>query len=150
MKKALSLLLTLLLLVPVALATAQTVSCPEAGFTLDLPKEYESLPVSTDEPDLLLHLSNGKIDLTVYMSSVGRNASSDLFQILTGDELEYGSVVIGGVEMLYTRSRDDQGDTMMYSWIRDTDNVSLYFLWRGDESSALSAIETIMSTIVFD
>ena len=139
----------LLLLLPV-FASAQTVSCPEAGMTLEVPDSYLLLPGSPDEPELVLHMADQSMDLAVYVSFVGRNAGNDLFQILTGDELDYGSVQIGGVDMLYVRGRDDDGDYQMYSWLMDSDNVSVYFLWRGDEKKALRAVDDIMNSIVFD
>ncbi len=147
MKKLISFLLVVSCLFCAVSASAQTVYCQSGGFSLSLPDSFAELPRSSgDDRDLVLHLSDGSVDLTVYVSYSGADSG---FQVLTGDELEYGSVSFGGMDMFYTRGQDGSGSWATYSWARSRDSVTLYFLWSGNDSSAMKLIREIMSSISF-
>ncbi len=148
MKKLLSLLLFLSLLLLAFSASAQTVSVPSAGFTLTIPDSFSEIPRSpADDPELVLRLADSSLDLTVYVSFSG---GGDLFQLLTGDESEYGSVTVNGMNMLYALGTDIQGNYKMYSWNRSRDSITLYFVWSGSQKEALRLVDSIMSSITFN
>ena len=148
MKKLLSLLLFLSLLLLAFSASAQTVSVPSAGFTLTVPDSFTELPGDPDNPDLVLHLADSGMDLTVYVSYFGRGTVNDLL-ILTGDETGYGSVTLNGKDMVWITGQDGRESFKTYSWLRKQDSVSLYFIWSGSEDATLRAIDEIMSSISF-
>lgn len=128
-------------------ASGQTVFCQSGGFSLALPDSFAEIPRSSgDDRDLVLHFSDGSVDLTVYVSFSGTGSG---FQVLTGDELEYGSVSFGGMDMFYTRGQDGSGSWATYSWSRAQDSVTLYFVWSGNDSAAMKMIREIMSSISF-
>ena len=129
-------------------ASAQTVFCPSGGFSVTVPDYFDNLPISGyDDPELALHLSGGDINLTVYVSY---GAAGSGFQILTGNETEYGSVFINGVEMFYARGMDMQGNWITYSWTQAANSVTIYFVWYGNDDTAVALISDIMSSIVFN
>ena len=147
MRKKTVCLLSLLLVLCFAAASAQTVYCPSGGFSLNLPDRFgEIAPQQPNDPDLVLHYSDGAVDLTTYVSFSG---SSDSFQVLTGDETEYGPVTINGMEMFRVRGLDANGPWISYSWIWAGRSVCVSFVWSGDEETALSVIRDIMNSIVF-
>ena len=151
MKRVPVLFLALMLVFCASAASAQsarTVYCPPGGFTLTLPDNFAEVPVtSPDDPDLALHLTDGNINLAVYVSWSGTENS---FQVLTGNEIEYGPVIINGVEMFYTRGLDEQGNWITYSWMQAPNSVTVYFVWYGNDNETLMLINEIMASIVFD
>ena len=148
MKKLFAVLLVLFLAAGITCASAQTVSCAPAGFSLTLPDSFAPVPrSSSDDRDLVLHFSDGGLDLTVYVSFAG---SGNPFQVLTGDETDFGPVRIGGTDMFYTRGQDSQGSWISYSWMHSPDAVALYFVWNGNDQAALRLIGEIMESVVFD
>ncbi len=147
MKKLIAFLLCFLCLFSAVSASAQTVACSAGGFTLVLPDSFSEIPRSSgDDRDLVLHLSDGTVDLTVYVSFSGAGNS---FEVLTGDESDYGYVSYGGMDMFYTRGKDRSGSWATYSWMRVQDSVTLYFIWSGNDSAAMNLIRDIMSSISF-
>ena len=147
MKKRIAFLLFFVYMLCVVSASAQTVVCQDGGFSLVVPDSFAEVPRSSgDDRDLVLHLSDGAVDLTVYVSFSG---TDNPFQVLTGDELEYGPVSFGGMDMFYIRSQDESGSWATYSWMRVQDSVTLCFIWSGDDSAALRLIREIMTSITF-
>ncbi|MBQ6061256.1 MAG: hypothetical protein IJL36_07410 [Clostridia bacterium] len=144
MKKWFALLLTVLLVAGVVSASAQTVSC-SAGFSLTLPDSFSKVSRSSaDDPELELHYSNGSVDMAVYVSYAG---SDNSFQVLTGSEEDSGRVRINGIRMNYARGSDSQGPWMVYSWVSSGNNVSIYFIWYGDDAAAMEVIDSIMNSV---
>ena len=147
MKKWIAFLLVFSCILCTVSASAQTIICPSGGFSLVVPDSFAEIPRSAgDDRDLVLHLSDGSVDLTVYVSFSG---ADNPFQVLTGDELEYGSVSFGGMDMFYIRGQDGTGSWATYSWMRARDSVTLYFIWSGNDSAALRLIREIMTSITF-
>jgi hypothetical protein len=145
MKKLFSLLLLAAFLLCAATALAQTVPVPQASVVLTLPDTFTPVPPSPgDDRSLILQLSDGTVDLAVYVSYAGTGTP---FLVLTGDETEYGPVTINGMEMQYTRGNDESGAYASYSWLRGPDSVTLYFVWSGNDTSALRLISEIMNSI---
>lgn len=148
MRKLPAFWLALLVLFGCASASAQTVSCPAGGFAVTVPDRFAEIPLTAyDDPDLALHLSDGVVNLAVYVSFAG---SDNSFQVLTGNEIEYGPVNINGMDMFYARGVDEQGSWITYSWMRLTDSVTVYFVWFGNDNATLALIGEIMNSIVFD
>ena len=146
MKRLPAVLLALVLLLGAVSASAQTVACPSGGFSITVPDDFVPVPVY-DDPELALYLTGENVNLAVYVSYDGMNGS---FQVLSGNELEYGSVYINGVEMFYARGLDVQGNWITYSWARAANSVTIYFVWNGNDDETLSLIGSIMSSIEFE
>ena len=140
MRKLPVVLLSVCLLLCVASASAQTVSCPSGGFTMTLPDRFMDVPrTSLDDPDLVLHMTD-------YVSYAGASTG---FQVLTGNEIEYGMVNVGGMDMFYARGLDAQGNWITYSWMEAMDSVTIYFVWSGNDDAALPLISEVMNSVVF-
>lgn len=147
MKRLLASLLFLSCLLCTVSGLAQTVDCPSAGFTLTIPDTFNEIPhLPMDDQNLVLRYSDGTVDLAVYVSYAGANSP---FMVLTGDEIEYGPVVINGMDMQYARGKDEYGPYATYSWLRAQDAVTLCFVWSGKDDAALALIDDIMSSIIF-
>ena len=147
MRKLIASLLFISCLLCVVSGFAQTVSCPSAGFTLALPDTFYEIPRSAgDDRNLVLQYSDGSVDLAVYVSFAGSN---NPFMVLTGDETEFGPVMINGMNMQYARGYDGSGPYATYSWMRAQDAVTLYFVWSGNDDTALRLISEIMHSISF-
>ena len=147
MRKLPVVLLSVCLLLCVASASAQTVSCPSGGFTMTLPDRFMDVPrTSLDDPDLVLHMTDDVVNLTVYVSYAGASTG---FQVLTGNEIEYGTVNVGGMDMFYARGLDAQGNWITYSWMEAMDSVTIYFVWSGNDDAALPLISEVMNSVVF-
>ena len=148
MKRWIASLLFVMCLFCAASGVAQTVSCPQAGFSLTLPDSFYEIPRSpVDDRNLVLQYSDGSLDLAVYVAFAGAN---NPFMILTGTETEFGPVTINGMSMQYARGFDEYGPYATYSWMRAQDAVTLYFVWSGSDDTALRLISEIMNTIVFN
>ena len=147
MKKLIASLLFFVCLFCVVSGLAQTVSCPSAGFTLTLPDSFYEIPRSSgDDRNLVLQDSDGSVDLAVYVSFAG---SGNSFMVLTGDETEFGPVVINGMNMQYARGFDGYSSYATYSWMRSQDAVTLYFVWSGSDDTAMRLINEVMYSIAF-
>ena len=147
MKKLFASLLLLSFLFCAVSASAQMVNCPSAGVILTLPDTFTEVPrTPMDDPNLVLQFTDGAVNLTVYVSYGGAN---NAFMVLTGDELEYGPVMVNGAQMQYARGLDEYGSWITYSWMRAQDAVQLYFVWTGNDDAALSLINEIITTITF-
>ena len=147
MKKLIASLLFAACLLGAVSGLAQTVTWPSAGFSLTLPDTFTEIPhLPMDDPNLVLRYSDGAVDLAVYVSYAG---TYNPFTVLTGDEIEYGPVVLNGVNMQYARGMDEYGPYATYSWMLAQDSVTLCFVWSGDDDAALRVISEIMSSITF-
>ena len=147
MKKLIASLLFVTCLLFAVSGLAQTVTCPSAGVMLTLPDNFTEIPRSPmDDPNMVVQYTDGATTLTIYVSYAGGNNS---FMVLTGDELEYGPVIINETQMQYARGLDDYGPWATYSWMRAKDAVQLYFVWTGNDEAALKLINEIMASIVF-
>ena len=148
MKKLIAYLLFFSCLFCAVSGLAQTVACPSAGFTLVIPDTFYEIPhLPMDDQNLVLRYSDGTLDLAVYVSYAG---GSNPFQVLTGDEIEYGQVIINGINMQYARGFDGYGPYATYSWMRAQDAVTLCFVWSGNDDDALRVISDIMYSIAFN
>ena len=148
MKKRIASLLFVACLLFTVSGLAQTVTCPSAGVMLTLPDHFAEIPRSPmDDPNMIVQYTDGATTLAVYISYAGTNNS---FMVLTGDELEYGPVLVNGTQMQYARGLDEYGPWITYSWMRAQDAVQLYFVWTGSDDAALKLISEIMASIVFN
>ncbi len=138
-------LLAILLVLVFSAALAQRVSCPDGGFSLDLPDSFYQLGVGGD-PDLCFHWSDGTLDVAAYASYQGEVAGSDLFQVLDGSEIDYGTKTISGTSMKYVRSEG----SISYSWMDRGNSVTLEFSYPPGDSSSLDAAKSIVRSIRFD
>ncbi len=148
MKKVFFSLLLVVCLLSAASGFAQTVSCPDAGVTLTIPDSFNEIPhLPMDDRNLVLRYSDGSVDLAVYVSFAG---SYNPFMILTGDETDFGSVTINGMDMQYVRGNDGYSPYITYSWMRADNAVTLCFVWSGSDDTALRLINDIIYSAVFD
>lgn len=144
-------LLAALMLVPALPARAdQPVSCPEAGLSMVLPDSFEPIAFSPEEdPDLRQFWRSGSLDMTVYVSWVGPTVHlDDLLQVLTGNEDEYGTVLLDGQEALYAAGTDGSEAYRMYTWIYQNSSVTLWFCWDPENRRAEQVIDDITSTLI--
>ena len=151
MKRWLTLLVTILCVFSLSSALAQTVACPVGGFSLELPDHFveESFDPTLD-PDLCFYWHGNKLTVQAYVSYQGEVAGSDLFQVLTGFETDYGPVTINGMDMLYTRTDDETGISIVYTWMDRGNNVALYFIFSAQDASVVKTVDQIMNSITFD
>ena len=147
MKKMIAFLLFAVCLLCSVSGLAQTVTCPSAGIMLTLPDNFTEIPRSPmDDPYMVVQYTDSATTLAVYVSYAGANNS---MMVLTGDELEFGPVLINGTQMQYARGLDEYGSWATYSWMRAQDAVQLYFVWTGNDEAALKLINDIMASIMF-
>ena len=149
MKRFAALMLIMLLVLSCSAALAERVSCPVGGFSLNLPDEFQEMPLdSARDPQLCLYwrTKDGSLSIQAYADYMGEVAYSDLFQVLDGTEKESGEININGMRMLYART-----DTyIMYSWMDRGNNVSLYFNYSLDDASVQSTVDSIIRSVSFD
>ncbi len=151
MKRFLALLVTVLCVFSLSSALAQTVSCPVGGFSLVLPDHFVEEPLDPFlAPDLCFYWHGTKLTIQGYATYQGEVAGSDLFQVLTGYETDYGPVTINGMNMLYARTDDDNGITIIYTWMDRGNNVTLYFIFSAADASVVKNVDQIIHSITFD
>ena len=77
-------------------------------------------------------------------------AGSDMFEVLTGSEIDSGYVNINGMNMLYSRT-EEYGDVIIsYTWMDRGNSVTMEFTYSGEESSVLKTVNSIINSIQFD
>lgn len=131
-------------------ACAQTVSCPEAHLSFNVPDSWRPVPLEGKaDPGLCLLLESEGLSLSVYVDDAG-GFLPDAFQILTGGDTESKSVTYGGVKMTCVAGTGSEGDYRIYTWVDEQDQVQFYFLITGTARSARGLIEDIMGSIEFD
>jgi len=148
-KRAAAFLLALALCLFLSSALAQRVDCPEGGFSVTLPDHFVWEPASGDA-DLCFYWHGKKLTVLGYASYLGEFAGSDLFEVLTGNETDYGWKTINGMNMYYTRTEEFGSVTITYQWMDRGNNVTLSFSYSADDASVLSTVNSIMSSISFD
>ena len=149
MKRLIGLLLIVLLVFPLSAAMAQRVDCATGGFSVRLPDHFVEESVSGD-PDLCFYWHGKKLTVLGYASYLGEFAGSDLFEVLTGNETDYGWKTINGMNMYYTRTEEFGSVTITYQWMDRGNNVTLSFSYSADDASVLSTVNSIMSSISLD
>jgi len=147
-KKYVALLLASLLLFAAIPALAQEVSCPAGGFTLTLPDSFSAVSPLPQDQDLVFAWQGGGISVQGYATAMsGKVRFNDLYQILTGQETESGSLTIRGVDMLYARGSDQRGPYSLYIWMHKNVRVELYFYYQS-RSDLLDIDEMIHSLVL--
>ena len=149
MKRLAGCLLAILLVLVFSAALAQRVSCPDGGFSLDLPDSFYQLGVGGD-PDLCFHWSDGTLDVAAYASYQGEVAGSDLFQVLDGSETDYGTKTVNGMAMQYVRTEDSGGIVASYTWMDRGNSVTLEFDYAAADESVQNTVNSIINSIRFD
>ena len=149
MKRLAGLLLVLVVAFSLSAAQAQQVECPVGGFSVKLPDHFVEESVSGD-PELCFYWHGNKLTVQAYVSYQGEVAGSDLFQVLTGSETDYGSRVINGMEMYYTRAEEYGNVVITYTWMDRGNSVSMEFTYSADDSSVIDTVNSIINSIRFD
>ena len=153
MKRLAGFLLVLAIVFSLSAALAQWVDCPVGGFSVSLPDHFtEEIIDPYQAPDLCFFWHGKKLTVQAYISYQGEVAGSDLFQVLTGYETEYGPVVVNGMNMLYARTEEDWSGQVRitYTWMDRGNNVSLEFTYSQDEPEVLKTVNDIIGSITFD
>ena len=151
MRRLAGILLAIALVLSVSAALAQRVECPVGGFSVKLPDhfwEVESDPFM--DPELCFNWSGNKLTVQAYVSYQGEVAGSDLFEVLTGNETEYGAVTVNGMYMLYTRIEEYGQVRISYTWMDRGNSVSMEFTYSEDEPSVENTVNSIINSITFD
>lgn len=130
-------------------AYADQVSCPEGGFSLNLPSGFSALSLSSSDPTLCAGWSDGALTVTVYRDYLGQVTVSDLFMVLTGNETYSGISSVAGKEMLCVAGEDPGTSWIYYTWMSDGWNVTVWFSWSADNPSGNSTAQSIMSSVSF-
>ena len=148
LKKYFALLTAMLLLFSVAPALAQDAVCETGGFSLTLPDSFSPVPMQpSDDPELCFCWQGGNIIVQGFAVQMGKKVKlKDLFQILTEDVTEYGTLTINGKDMLYACGRDDYGPYYQYSWLNKGTRIDLYFYYEGKDPS--STVREIIHSLV--
>ena len=151
MKRFHGFLLALVLIFSVSTAlAAQRVECSTGGFSVSLPDKFVEEACFGD-PDLCFYWHGDMLTVQAYVSYQGEVAGSDLFQVLTGYETDYGTVSINGMTMLYTRTEEYGSICISYTWMDRGNQVSMEFSYDADDESAVQrARNSIINSISFD
>ena len=151
MKRIPGVLLALVLVFSVSAALAQRAECAVGGFSVNLPDHFVEEAYNFGDPDLCFYWHGNMLTVQAYVTDQGEVAGSDLFQVLTGYETDYGTVSINGTNMLYTRTEEYGSVCITYTWM-DRDNcVSMEFSYAADdESSVQRSIKSIINSVSFD
>ena len=151
LKRAAALLLILVLCLSCCTALAKNVDCPRGGFSVTVPDHFEDGPVETgDDPDLCFYQYGKKLTVLGYATYMGEFAGSDLFEVLTGNETEYGWTTVNGMNMYYTRTDDYGTVNVTYQWMDRGNFVTLAFSWSAEDASVIDTVNRIISSISFD
>jgi len=150
-KRIAAFFLVLVLCLAFSVALAQRVDCEQGGFSVTLPDHFVEEPVaSSGDPELCFYWHGEKLTVLGYAAYLGEFASSELFEVLTGNETDYGWKTVNGMSMYYTRSEEYGSVTITYRWMDRGNNVTLSFTYSADDSSVLSTVNRIISSISFD
>lgn len=148
MKRIAGVLLSVMLMLSFASALAQTADCPAGGFSVWVPDHFISVqPDPLSDPDLSFYWHGNKLAVVAYVSP---QSGSDQFQVLTGNEEEYGPVTVNGREMLYSRAKEFGKITISYQWMDQSrgNSVTLEFTYYADDP-AQSTVDQIINSISF-
>ena len=151
MKRLTGFLLALVLVFSFSAALAQKVDCPVGGFSVNLPDHFREMewdPLL--DPELCFNWAGKKLTVQAYVSYQGEVAGSDLFEVLTGNETEYGPVTVNGMYMLYTRIEEFGQVRISYTWMDRGNSVSMEFTYSEDEPSVENTVNSIINSITFD
>lgn len=149
MKRIAAILLAAVCLCFLSSALAQTADCPAGGFSVWVPDHFESVQIDPlFDPDLCFYWHGNKLAVQAYISS---QSGSDLFQVLTGSEEEYGPVTVNGREMLYSMAKEFGKIRISYSWMDHgrAISVTLEFTYSADDPSVQSTVDKIIKSIKF-
>lgn len=147
-RRSSALLLAALLVLSLSSALAQDAFCETGGFTLTLPDSFSMIPPQpADDPELCFNWRSGNITLQGYAVPMGKKAKlKDLFQVLSEDVTDYGTLTINRQDMLYARGKDDYGSYYQYSWLHNGTRIDLYFYYEGKD--AILTIDDIIHSLV--
>ena len=149
MKRLIGFLLILLMVFSLSAALAQRAESAEGGFSVKLPDHFVEESVG-GYSDLCFYWHGNKLTVQGYASYQGEIAGSDLFQVLTGDETEYGTKTINGMEMMYARTEDGGNVSITYTWMYRGNCVSLEFDYAASDESVQNTVNSIINSIRFD
>ena len=149
MKRIAGWLLALVIIFSFSAASAQKVTCYIGGFSVKLPDSFVEGSFENADPDLCFYWHGNKLAVQAYISS---QSGSDLFQVLTGNEEEYGPITVNGREMLYSMSKEFGKIRISYSWMDQArgSSVTLEFTYSADDPSVQSTVDKIISSISFN
>ncbi len=149
MKRVMGVLLILLVVFSRSAALAQRAESSEGGFSVKLPDHFVEESVG-GYSDLCFYWHGNKLTVQGYASYQGEIAGSDLFQVLTGDETEYGTKTINGMEMMYARTEDGGDVCISYTWMDRGNCVTLEFTYSAADESVQNTVNSIINSIRFD
>jgi len=149
MKRLIGFLLILLMVFSLSAALAQRAESAEGGFSVKLPDHFVEESVG-GYSDLCFYWHGNKLTVQGYASYQGEIAGSDLFQVLTGDETEYGTKTINGMEMMYARTEDGGDVCISYTWMDRGNCVTLEFTYSAADESVQNTVNSIINSIRFD
>ena len=150
MKRLLGIMLVILLVFSLSAALAQKVECPVGGFSVKLPDHFVEESTDSGDPDLCFYWHGTKLTVQAYVTYQGEVAGSDLFQVLTGNETEYGPIDINNISMFYTRTEEYGSVRITYTWMDRGNSVTMEFTYSADDSSVLKTVNSIISSIRLD
>lgn len=146
MRRVTGLLLILVLALTLSAALADRVSCPVGGFSVNLPDHFAEKPL--DDANQCFHWEGNRLYIRGYAEWQGE--VSELFQVFTGNETDYGSRNINGMHMDYVRT-DEGGETVItYTWLDRGNMVTLEFRFAQGDSTALNTASSVINSIRFD
>ena len=149
MKRLTGFLLVLLMIFSISAALAQRAESPDGGFSVKLPDHFVEEQVD-GYSDLCFYWHGKKLSVQGYRSYQGEVAGSDLFQVLTGNETEYGTRIINGMEMMYTRTEEEGNVCITYTWMDRGNSVTLEFNYSASDESVQNTVNSIINSIRFD
>ena len=149
MKRIAAILLAAVCLCSLSAALAQTADCSTGGFSVWVPDHFES--VQHDplfDPDLCFYWHGNKLAVMAYVSP---QPGSDPIPMLTGNEVEHGSVTVNGREMYYIKAKEFGKITISYQWMDQNrgNSVTLEFTYSADDPSVQSSVDRIINSIKF-
>lgn len=150
MKRFAAILLATVCMCSLSAALAQTADCPAGGFSVWVPDHFESVQIDPlFDPDLCFYWHGNKLAVQAYVTC---QAGSDLFQVLTGNETEYGPVTVNGREMLYSMTKEFGNVRISYSWMDQSrgSSVTLEFTYLADDPSVQNTVDSIINSISFN
>ena len=146
MRRITGLLLALVMVFFFSAALAQRAECPVGGFSVNLPDHFTEKQL--DDADQCFHWEGTRLSIRAYAEWQGE--VSELFQVLTGNETDYGSRNINGMKMDYIRT-DEGGETVItYTWLDRGNMVTMEFRFAQGDSTALNTANSVISSIRFD
>ena len=150
MKRFAAILLSAVCMCSLSAALAQTAECPAGGFSVWVPDHFDSVQIDPlFDQDLCFYWHGNKLAVQAYVSA---QSGSDLFQVLTGSEEEYGPVTVNGKDMLYSMAKEFGKIRISYSWMDQSrgNSVTLEFTYSADDPSVQSTVDKIINSINFN